>query len=296
MITDPRNFSVEVLCTDERKVRYFNWMRDIKRFVKGRPQGTEVLKALEWAEKSGAKSINLEGLTEYEDRRIVDWEGEIMNLIMRFTDGSLKTMLSSLDNGMDAWRATKWHFEPQLAERSALHMEEFVNLLPVKSNGEVVNALRHMLDVEKKYIGSAGKTIDADLKKVKIMNLLPEELRGRVRRRTTAETSAEQIEIIIMEEIRDPRTGKIPISSKTQVNSFEYQNLGGQQCSLCNPGDWGGGKGDWNCEGCCEEQEWEDESGTPLDSISKGGKKGKGGKGNTKGGGKGKSETRLCYY
>ena len=71
-ITDPRNFAVEVLCTEERKVRYFNWMRDIKRFVKGRPQGIGVIKALEWAEGSGAKNISRDALSKYEDWRVED--------------------------------------------------------------------------------------------------------------------------------------------------------------------------------------------------------------------------------
>ena len=125
--------------------------------------------------------LGMKELRAYEDPRVELWEGEIIELILKCSEGQLNKVASNAHNGLDAWRKIKWYFEPKLAQRANMYLTTFTALSEVASEKLVPEALENLELLAKQYEECSGKAIGPELKMVTVLSILPKELRSKVR-------------------------------------------------------------------------------------------------------------------
>jgi hypothetical protein len=222
-LVDPKSFAVKVLDTSETLIKYREWARTLKRFIKTRPKvGQETLQAIAWAETQGQKTISKEVLDAYPDQRVQQWDGEIMNLILKYVEGHLQNTVSESDTGLEAWRRVMWFFEPRLASRAQMYLGQFMSLSEVASDKLVPGAMNNLEHIVRQYEETSGKILDSEQVICKLTGILPKDLRAKVRTKLDAITDYGHAVRLIMEELQDFTTGRVPVqeNSKTPLSSM----------------------------------------------------------------------------
>jgi len=298
-LVGPKQFGVKTLDATEKNITYREWARTVKRFIRTWPgAGLAAHRAVEWPEKQGNDAISDDKMMAYIDERIELWEGELWALTLKFCEGHLNKAASNASNGFDAWRKIKWHFEPRLAARASMYMSQCTAMLPAENEKNVAEVLEKLEATAKQYEECRGKPLDPELRMSKTLGVLPRELRSKVRSKITDEEDWDEAILIIMEELQDFNTGRVPVSegSKPALHNIE------PRATMWDYGRCGWqGQGDRQGQGCeregqchnqcqgneeCPEgrQEGNEDAHKAIDYI------------HPKGGGKGKGFGGNCHY
>jgi hypothetical protein len=106
-----------------------------------------------------------------------------MARVLKHVEGHLHRVASNEDSGLEAWRRIKWHFEPKLVARAVMYLSQFMALGEVSRDTLVPEALGNLESLVKQYKECSGKTLGPDIKMNKVRNILPKELRSKVRKK-----------------------------------------------------------------------------------------------------------------
>lgn len=128
--------------------------------------------------------------------------------------------------------------------------------------------------IAKQYEECRGKLLDTELKMIKVLGILPKDLRSKVRSKLLNEEDSDESILIIMDELQDFVTGRVPVVETTKTNVHSVEQLP----SLSKQDEkW---EEDWCEDEHCEEaKDAYDTVRVALDSFKctgKGGQKGKG--------------------
>jgi hypothetical protein len=119
-------------------------------------------------------------------------------------------------------------FEPELAQRTALLITQFLCMGECSSNKAVSEALEDFKNRSRQYEGANGKTLDEELKRSKLMGMLPPDLRSKVKSQKKDHDDCDDVMLIILEELHDFNTGTIP-TTKTKPPLSNIQQKWNQE-------------------------------------------------------------------
>jgi hypothetical protein len=145
-----------------------------------------------------------------------------MNMILKHVEGHLNQVASNTESGLEAWRRIKWYFEPKLVARAGMYLGQFMALTEVASDKLVPEALGNLESLVKQYEECSGKTLDSEIKMNKVLNILPKDLRSKVRTKLGNDLDCDHAILLVMEELQDFTTGRVAVqeSGKTLISSM----------------------------------------------------------------------------
>ena len=131
-----------------------------------------------------------------------------------------------------------------------MYMSQFTAMHPAENEKSVPEVLEKLEATAKQYEECRGEPLDPELRMSKTLGVLPRELRSKVRSKITDEEDWDEAILIIMEELQDFSTGRVPVSeaSKPAIHNIEPR----APTMDYGKGGWQG-QGEWQGKGCHHE-------------------------------------------